>query len=119
MPKMTLKQFRETAGSSMFTVVFKRKNDGKNGEKAGDERTMTARFNVPATRKPAETRLNAGERAAEDAANNVLTCYDMNKWDEKNDERSCFRRINLAGLVRLSFKRLNWTWDNDQQLWVA
>lgn len=81
------------------TTLRKRdkKVDGEIVERAGTPFTSTYRFNVPATIKEAQTRLDPGVRVAEDAAKGLVTAYDVSKLDE-HGERGAFRRINLLGV---------------------
>lgn len=103
---MNLNQFFDEVRKNghMFGATALRKNDKKEGgvvvAKKGEPFSSTYRLGVKATNKPAATRLAPGDRKNEDRANNVLTVFDMNKFD-KEGNRGAFRRLNLAEMVEV------------------
>jgi hypothetical protein len=109
--------------NTIFSVTTRRKNDkvvdGLVVERAGDEYTSTYRLNVPATKKPAASRLPKGARKRADQANNVLTVYDMNKTD-KDGNHGAFRRIDLNGVSKVKANGHVYTVDFDRNThqWV-
>lgn len=111
MTTMTMSQFVESVRgtSTTFGVTFIKKGDGS-------LRTMSARMGV---KKGVKGVLPKGQRKAEDAANNVLTVFDMNAdkgalhtFDD--GKKGAFRRINLSGLqsVRLAGKHFHYDMES-------
>ncbi len=86
-----------------FAVEFRRKTKGRNGELPGTIRKMTCRRSV--RRYCTSGRSNAGS----DAENSVLTVWDVEAFRAARREgkplgeagRQAYRRINLAGIVRI------------------
>jgi hypothetical protein len=104
---LTLAQFLEQANDGkLFTVTFVKKTDNS-------LRTMTCRRGVSKGVKGV-----AVDRAGEDARNNVLTVFDMQKIEEGKDEKGAFRRINLEALVSLKFKGAQYAYAAARQEFV-
>jgi len=123
MSKTIEQLFAELQGSStIFSVTTRRKNnkivDGVLVEPAGAIYTSTYRLGVPATKKAAARRLAKGVRAESDAANNVITVYDMQKKDN-NGNRGAFRRLNLNGVERIKAGGIEYVVEHDGNKWVA
>jgi hypothetical protein len=90
----------------LFTVTFVKKTDKT-------VRTMTCRRGVTKGVKGV-----AVDRAGEDARNNVLTVFDMQKLEEGKDEKGAFRRINLEQLVSLKHKGKQYAYAQARQEFV-
>jgi hypothetical protein len=84
------------------TTLRKRnkKFDGEIVALAGEEIKSVYRLGVSALKKDAVERQVTGDRAYSDAANGVLTVYDVCKRD-KDGVRGAFRRIDLEGVVEI------------------
>ena len=100
--------------NTTFGVTFIKKSDGS-------LRTMSARMGV---KKGVKGVLPKGQRKAEDAANSVLTVFDMNAdkgalhtFDD--GKKGAFRRINLDGLQSVSLKGTRYEWDNESNQLVS
>ena len=94
--------------NTTFGVTFIKKSDGS-------LRTMSARMGV---KKGVKGVLPKGQRKAEDAANSVLTVFDMNAdkgalhtFDD--GKKGAFRRINLSGLQSITLRGVRYTYNDD------
>lgn len=104
---LTLENFlNEVNDGKLFTVTFVKKGDG-------ELRTMTCRRGVSKGVKGV-----AVDRAGEDARNNVLTVFDMQKIEEGKDEKGAFRRINLEALVSLKHKGVSYAYAHARKEFV-
>lgn len=108
---MTIHQFVEEVRSrnTIFGVSFIKKGDGS-------LRTMNARMHVT---KGVKGVLPKGQRRAEDAANNVLTVYDMNVVESTGSTKGAFRRINLEQLKTCSIGGTHFQYDRDSGMLVS
>lgn len=108
--------------STIFSVTTRRKHDkvvaGEVVEPAGAIYTSTYRFGVPATKKAAGYRLAEGVRAGSDAANNVITVYDMQKKD-RDGNKGAFRRISLDGVESIKASGVEYIVEHDGYQWIA
>lgn len=100
--------------STTFGVTFIKKGNG-------EVRTMSARMGV---KKGVKGVLPKGQRKAEDAANSVLTVFDMNAdkgalhtFDD--GKKGAFRRINLDGLQSVNLSGTHYEWDSENQRLVS
>jgi len=123
MSKTIEQLFAELQNSStIFSVTARRKNDkvvdGTVVEPRGAIYTSTYRFGVPATKKAAARRLAEGVRAESDAANNVITVYDMQKKD-RDGNKGAFRRINLNGVESIKAGGVEYVIEYDGTNWIA
>lgn len=111
MNTLSINEFVETVRNTntIFGVSFIKKS-------TGELRNMQARMHVS---KGVIGALPAGHREAEDAANNVLTVYDMQVFDATKSERGAFRRINLDQLVGCTLRGTKYHWDNAARMLVA
>jgi hypothetical protein len=111
--RMTINEFIEFAESAdakrVFGVTFVKKT-------TGEIRKMACRRGVT---KGVKGVMPVGHRKAEDRRCRVLTVFDMNKVEANGgDTKGAFRRINLDGLVSMSFKGTTFKWDKDRELLV-
>ncbi len=95
--------------NTIFGVTFEKKGNG-------EIRTMQCRMHVT---KGVKGVLPQGQRKAEDAANSVLTVYDMQVVEREGDTKGAFRRINLDGLQTVTLRGTRYTWDNATQRLVS
>jgi hypothetical protein len=109
-PTMTIDQFVAAVKNTdtIFGVTFIKKTDGS-------IRNMQARMHV---RKGVKGVLAPGQRKAEDAANNVLTVYDMQVVEKTGSTKGAFRRINLEQLKSCRLMGASFNWNNDTALLV-
>lgn len=111
MTALTINEFvaavRDT--NTIFGVTFIKKTDGT-------LRNMQARMHVS---KGVLGVLPEGHRIAEDAANNVLTVYDMQVVEKTGSEKGAFRRINLEQLQSCSLRGIQYRWDSASQRLVS
>ena len=106
---LTIAQFiNEVADGKFFSVTFVKKTDGS-------VREMLARRGVS---KGVKGVLPEGQRKAEDAANNVLTVFDV-QAEEKVGEKGAFRRINLENLISVKLHGESYTFNHESGLLVA
>jgi hypothetical protein len=96
---MTVQEFKNRAGGTMWTVRFVKRT-------TGEERTMNARFGV--TRH-----LKGGQLAYDPATKGLLGCYDVKGRHEGADGGSepGYKMINLDAIIDLKFRGHLWTWD--------
>jgi hypothetical protein len=100
-------------GTRIFTVRFRRKHKGQNGEPKGSIRVMTCRLRV---RKYTNSVTGLGRvippavRRAEDVRCNVLTVFDIQLFNQYRHQgygviaagRASYRRVNMAQVVSIS-----------------
>ena len=109
METLTVTEFlARIQGGKIFTVCFIKKGDGS-------YRVMNCRRGVT---KGVKGVLPPGHRAAEDARNQVLTVYDMQKYVEGQDNKGAFRRINLADMLALKMDGKSYVFDFDAQVFT-
>lgn len=122
MDTMTIAQFvemvstkNENNGYVTFGVGFTKAN--------GEYRIMSARRGVSKGVKNDSGVNGSWNRKSNDAANNVLTVYDMNKVDENtqsgNDAtKGAFRRIPLNRIDYVKVKGAEYQYDQDTELLI-
>ncbi len=112
-PQQSMAAIR-SQGGRFFRIKFARRNDGKNGERAGEARSMLCRLHV---RRHVGGKMRPNERALDDMACGCITVWDVEVfWREYNDERrlgatradahivagkKAYRRIPLDSVLEL------------------
>ena len=91
----TARQSLLRRGHKYVTLAFRRKRDGKHGEKAGDVRVMTCRLHVGKFTKGV---IDPAVRKAEDKAHDTLTVWDVQAF---HSARRAGKSRKVAGKLRL------------------
>lgn len=87
------------AGDSIFSVAFYRRNDGKNGAKAGEVREMRCRLGATVRKG-----LAGGPAAYSPSEKGLIWCYLMAGDENRDVDPKNRRSINVPGIVGLKIR---------------
>ncbi|CAK9251241.1 unnamed protein product [Sphagnum jensenii] len=100
-------------GGRFFTIAFKRKTKGKNGEPVGEIRRMVCRRHV---RKYVKGVLPIGQRAAEDLRCEVLTVFCIDTFHKLRKEGMPLRKPEQTPTGRLTLRK-SWNLHHLRRNW--
>ena len=88
--RMRAETLMQSSKGRIFTVIFRRRNDGKNGEKAGDLRAMNCRTGVKKNLQGGMSRYNPADYS-------LMTVFDMVKGDWRRVSLDTITEIRIMG----------------------
>jgi hypothetical protein len=98
--EITIQEFREFVGDTIFTVEFIKRTDGTN-------RVMNARLGVKKGVTGAGLKFNPTKK-------NLLVCYDVQKLEAGATEKGAFRMINFDSIIRIKARGIDYTRANNR-----